>query len=788
MIGSQSRRVIRNCSMNYFAACAANSNDLAAAEAREAGAPAESVRTAPGGVEFEGSLECAYRFALWSRTASRLLLLIGTAEGVESGDQLHHRAMAVPWFEHLTPDTRFAVYATVRNSRWLRDGRYAALKVKDAIADQMREIHDARPSVDTENPDLRVHVHVDGIYVYFYIDLTGESLHRRGYRKSGSAVTMKEHTAAVLLLRSGWMKAAEEGKVLLDPFCGSGTIPIEAALMAGDTAPGLLHQESYACIRWKGHDPELWKRLLDEARARSQAAAASIPPIFAWDSDPKAVQSTLSHAQNAGVQEHISCAVRDFTTVSREEIPSPPGLLVTDPPYGVRLESSKLEQLYRAAGKTLSTRFGGWQVTVICGDEQLLQELHLKPHTSNTLYNGGIKCTAARYEIFTEERREEFTRRAEERLREREEAELSLGAEMFANRLKKNRRMLKAYLKRSGTSSYRLYDADMPEYSAAVDIYEERWVHLQEYAPPATVDPEAAQRRLQEMVDAVNRVTGISYDSIYVKQRRRQRGKEQYNRRTSAADRPDSFFIMHEHGLRFYVNFTDYLDTGIFLDHRNVRKLIMDSSSSKRFLNLFGYTAAASVHAAAGGALSTTTVDASKTYISWGEKNMELNGYSGMEHQFHRADCVQWLESNRLKFDLILLDPPTFSNSKSRPDVFDIQRDHPELIMAAMRHLEKGGMLIFSNNYKDFSLSPVLTGRYDVQEITASTVPEDFAGSKRIHRCWTVKLREKKHQEAPQKPPRTTAVRRKPHKSTPPPPAVKRVVRSVPKPEKKENG
>ncbi len=495
--------------MKFFAATAANINDLAAEEARQAGADPESISVVPGGVEFEGSLETAYRFALWSRTASRLLLLIGTGEGIESGDQLYHRAMAVPWFEHLTPDKSFAVYATVRGSRWLRDSRFGALKVKDAIADQMREIHDARPYVDTETPDLRVQVHIDGLNGYFYIDLTGESLHRRGYRRSDSAVSMKEHTASALLLRAGWPGAAAEGKPLIDPFCGSGTIPIEAALMASDCAPGLLHPDTYAFLIWKGHDAPLWERLLTEARERKLVGSGSVPPIYGWDIDRRSVQAAESHAFNAGVEDHISFAVRDITRLGRESVPVPAGIIVSDPPYGIRssgglrsddgptsegLRNSEgprtsnvprlkdggahserprneggqvsfrtpdLETLYRKTGETLAAIFPGWRISLICGEPDLLRNLRMKPDSTNSLFNGGLKCTVAHYSIFSPEERERCGRKLK--------SVTSNGRLLSCPRRRDVRQPsaqeppnAQGVFQAFGGYSYRLYDADMP--------------------------------------------------------------------------------------------------------------------------------------------------------------------------------------------------------------------------------------------------------------------------------------------------------------------------------------
>ena len=741
--------------LHFFAATAANINEIAADEAREAGAT--DVRAVPGGVEFSGSLETAYRFALWSRCASRLLLQLGRAEGVETGDQLYHRAMQVSWFENIRLEQSFAVQATVRNTRWLKNSQFGALKIKDAIADQMREIHNVRPSVDTDHPDVRFHVHIQGVHVRFYLDLTGESLHRRGYRRHTQAAALKEHVAAALLIRSGWQHTAP----LYDPFCGSGTIPIEATLMASDTAPGLLHPETYACTRWQGHDELLWKQLLDEAEERRAQGMLSMPPIYASDIDPASVQSSADHAANAGFGDAIRFFTHDFTGGAPKLPAETPGFIVTDPPYGIRVESSgkqygalQLQRLYRAIGENTISRFPGWRLSVICGEPDLLYELPLKPDHTNTLYNGSIRCTAAHYTVFTAEEREALEKKAEERRIARESAPLSPGAEMAANRLQKNMKRLKKYLANNGITSYRLYDADMPEYSAAVDIYENRWIHLQEYAPPEEIEPEKAAARLTELIDAVQRTTGIPYDEIHVKQRRRQRGKEQYGRR----DDREQLFIMKEHGLKFFVNFTDYLDTGIFLDHRPVRKLIMEMSACKRFLNLYGYTGTATVHAAAGGALSTMTIDASKKYLAWAEKNMELNGYSGMEHQYVRSDCSTWLQETKHRFDLIFMDPPTFSNSKDRKESFDVQRDHSALIHSAMYHLTFGGTLIFSNNFRKFEMGREILSKYRVEDITEESIPEDYFRNRKIHHCYLIRHRE---EHMPVKEERETPVKRR---------------------------
>lgn len=307
---------------------------------------------------------------------------------------------------------------------------------------------------------------------------------------------------------------------------------------------------------------------------------------------------------------------------------------------------------------------------------------------------------------------------------------------MAANRLTKNLASIGKKMKEEGVTCYRLYDADMPEYSAAIDVYEGKWISLQEYAPPATIKEEDASRRLEELVLATERVTGVDYENIYVKRREIQKGAKQYTKHSTPSD--SHFFVVWENGHRFIVNFQDYLDTGIFLDHRPVRKMIEQMSANKRFLNLFCYTASATVYAAAGGALSTVSVDASSTYLDWASRNMRLNGFDTMNHFYYKSDCIEWLRGNRDTFDLIFCDPPTFSNSKSRSS-FDVQRDHGYLIRSCMRHLSPNGTLIFSTNFTKFKLYGELWEDFEVKDITAQTIGEDFARNSKIHYCYLIK-------------------------------------------------
>jgi 23S rRNA (guanine2445-N2)-methyltransferase / 23S rRNA (guanine2069-N7)-methyltransferase len=327
-------------------------------------------------------------------------------------------------------------------------------------------------------------------------------------------------------------------------------------------------------------------------------------------------------------------------------------------------------------------------------------------------------------------------------------AERGPGAEMLANRLRKNEKAIGKWLRTEGIGCYRLYDADLPEYALAVDVYTaadgpadgrcRRFVHVQEYAAPASVDPRAARRRLREALGVIAEVLQVPEQDLFFKVRRPQKGKAQYERLAETG----RFHQVLEDGLRLLVNFEDYLDTGLFLDHRETRRLIRRLAAGRRFLNLFGYTGSASVHAARGGARSTTTLDMSRTYIDWARRNLALNGYTGRDHELIQADCLDWLDNARAyhgRFGLIFLDPPSFSTSKRMQGTFDVQRDHVDLIRATLLLLEPNGELIFSNNLRRFRLDGSALADLRVEDITAQTIPRDFARHPNIHHCWRIR-------------------------------------------------
>ncbi len=303
---------------------------------------------------------------------------------------------------------------------------------------------------------------------------------------------------------------------------------------------------------------------------------------------------------------------------------------------------------------------------------------------------------------------------------------------MFANRLRKNLKRLGKWARKNRISCYRLYDADMPEYAVAIDIYGD-WVHLQEYKPPASIDEEAARTRLEDILEVLPDVLGVRRERIVVKVRQRQKGTDQYRKQ----GREGEFLEVSEGSAKLLVNLTDYLDSGLFLDHRPVRQMIAEKSQGKRFLNLFAYTATATVHAALGGA-TTTSVDMSNTYLEWARRNLELNGFSGEQHRLVQADCGEWLKQAAGEFDLIFIDPPTFSNSKRMDDTFDVQRDHVALLKAATRLLAEGGEMIFSTNYRRFKFDFEAFPEMQIRDITTASIPEDFKRNRRIHQCYVL--------------------------------------------------
>ena len=733
--------------------------------ARElSGLGASDVRERTTGVMFSGTLETAYRACLESRLANRVFLEIASFEA-PSADAFYSAAREVDWSQHLGPHATLACDFSGKHPT-ITHSHFGALKLKDAIVDALRDVSGARPDIVLDRPSVRVHAHAHGTKITLSIDLSGESLHRRGYRGAAGEAPLKENVAAGVLLRAGWPDIAAAGAQFLDPLCGSGTLVIEAALIAAHRAPG-LRREYFGFLGWRGHDAALWRRVCEEARGRCVAEPPATPIIRGQDRDPAAVRDARANAQRAGIASWVSFEVRPLSQAepasidrsaedgvvedgdanddadgdANRDVTRAAGLLCTNPPYGVRLEDLDAARLvHRELGKVLRGRFQGWQAAVLTGAPQLGMELGIRAARTHTLWNGPIECRLLRMSVESASLRRPGTlAREDSPLRD------TPGARMFANRLAKNLKRLRGWADRARVSCYRLYDADMPEYAFAIDLYrtiepEETWLYVQEYAAPAEIEEEAVRRRRGEVLATLPGVTGVPPERIKVRTRRRTQRGDQYRKVAEEG----TFHTVLEDGLRFLVNFDEYLDTGLFLDHRITRRRLREATADRRFLNLFAYTGTATAYAAAGGAAATTSVDLSRTYLDWAARNLALNtGNPGARaHEFIQADCMEWLREDARaaeRYDVIFLDPPTFSNSKRMQGVLDIERDHPVLIDACVRLLAPGGLLVFSTNAQRFRLDPALAERYAIRDISAATLPQDFERNPRIHRSFEVR-------------------------------------------------
>ncbi|HBT7789737.1 TPA: bifunctional 23S rRNA (guanine(2069)-N(7))-methyltransferase RlmK/23S rRNA (guanine(2445)-N(2))-methyltransferase RlmL [Klebsiella pneumoniae] len=696
---------------SLFASTARGLEELLKTELEGLGAT--DCQVVQGGVHFQGDTRLLYQSLMWSRLASRIMLPLGECR-VYSDLDLYLGVQAIPWTEMFNPGATFAVHFSGLNDE-IRNSQYGALKVKDAIVDSFTRKNLPRPNVDRESPDLRINVWLNKETAHISLDLSGEGLHLRGYRDGTGMAPIKENLAAAIVMRSGWVP----GTPLLDPMCGSGTLLIEAAMLATDRAPG-LHRGHWGFGGWAQHDDGIWKEVKAEAQTRArQGLAAYESRFYGSDVDARVIERARRNARRAGIGELIDFDVKDVAQLNNPLPKGPYGTVISNPPYGERLESEPaLIALHSLLGRIMKSQFGGWNLSVFSASPELLSCLQLRADKQFKAKNGPLDCVQKNYH-----------------LAESEGGKPAMLAEDFANRLRKNLKKFEKWARQEGIECYRLYDADLPEYNVAIDRYAD-WVVVQEYAPPKTVDAHKARQRLFDIIAATIAVLDMAPNKLVLKTRERQKGKNQYQKMAEKGD----FIEVQEYNARLWVNLTDYLDTGLFLDQRIARRMLGQMSKGKDFLNLFSYTGSASVHAGLGGARSTTTVDMSRTYLEWAERNLRLNGLTGRAHRLMQADVLGWLRESTEQFDLIFIDPPTFSNSKRMEDAFDVQRDHIRLMTDLKRLLRKGGTIMFSNNKRGFRMDHdgLAALGLKAQEISQKTLSQDFARNRQIHNCWLI--------------------------------------------------
>lgn len=706
-----------------FATTARGFEELLKVELTELGAT--ECKIAQGGVHFQADDETLYRSLLWSRLSSRILLPIVNGK-VYSDLDLYSIVTGQDWLSYFDEKSTFFVDFNGTNQE-IRHTQFGAMRVKDAIVDYFERQGKARPNVDKDYPDVRIHAYLNKEELIVSLDLSGEALHLRGYREDTGQAPLRETLAAAIVLRSGWKK----GTPLVDPMCGSGTLLIEAAQMEVQIAPQ-LHRLHWGFDCWKGHNQDAWDKVKAEAvqQAETYFNQNPKPHFYGFDLDYRVLKKAQKNAQNAGVAHLIQWKQGDVAALKNPS-PDEVGTVICNPPYGERLGTTPaLIALYSVFGQRLKNEFGGWNASIFSSESTLLDCLRMRSHRQFKAKNGPLDCVQKNYQI--SERKESV---AENPL---EFDRTSTVAVDFANRLQKNIKKIEKWAKQQGLDAYRLYDADLPEYNVAVDRYGDHIV-VQEYAAPKNIDENKARQRLLDAVTATLQVTGIETNKLILKVRQKQKGTNQYEKLANKGE----YFYVNEYGAQLWVNLTDYLDTGLFLDHRLTRKMLGEMAKGKDFLNLFAYTGSATVHAALGGAKSTTTVDMSNTYLNWAEQNLILNDIEGKQHKLIQADCLQWLEKCDRQFDLIFVDPPTFSNSKRMEDSWDVQRDHIKLMRNLKRILRPNGTIVFSNNKRGFKMDFEALDELGLSavEISAKTLPLDFERNKQIHNCWIVTMK-----------------------------------------------
>ena len=773
--------------IELYATCGSGLEDLLVEEFRELGF--DSIQSAGAGVRFRGGLHAGYKACLWSRIANRVLLPIHSGPAA-SPEALYELVQQIDWSEHVDVDGTLAVdFFTAKSA--ITHSQYGALKVKDAVVDQFRDAQGRRPNVERETPDLRINVYLFRDKARIAIDLSGSSLHRRGYRDAQGLAPLKENLAAALLYAAGWPAAMKQGTAFVDPMCGSGTLLIEAAMIACQHAPG-LHRNYFGFEGWKGHDVDLWETLKVDA-IQSQRDCKVL--IAGSDQDPQAIENCQHNIAQAGLENVIHLdrlAVSDGRHKDLDD--SLEGLLVTNPPYGERLAADT--RFYADLGANLSRYYAGWKCALFTAVAAPFQRARLPLSTLLHVKNGGIDCVLltgavpksglGKRSVIEEPLLPDHSADESDELNESNDAiddlstdgqiasggddavhpqaslyrstrsdeatprsagDIGVDATDFLNRLKKNQKALKGWIRQNDIHAYRLYDSDLPEFAVAIDIYKGDATHcvVQEYQAPATVNVAMAQARLKAIMEVVPEFLGISAEDVHLKVREVQTGLQQYEKQDSARSK---VAIVPEFGAELEVNFTDYLDTGLFLDHRPVRRYLYKQAEGKRLLNLFAYTATATIAALAGGASSSVSVDTSNRYCQWSRRNLDRNQAALQNHEVVRQDVMAWLKDAAVgiraetMFDLILLDPPTFSNSSSLDDDWNVQRDHVSAIDACLAVLAPGGTLIFSNNFRRFKLDAALTEDSErgirVEDKSRWSIDRDFQRNPRIHQCWFI--------------------------------------------------
>ncbi len=696
----------------------------------------------PGRIHFTGDLSAICRANLWLRAADRVLVQVAKFEAADF-DALFETTKSLPWASWIPQDGQFPVIGRSLKSQ-LSSVPACQRAVKKAIAESLLAAHAVETLPET-GASYKVEIALLNDQATLTIDTTGPSLHKRGYRLQAGEAPLKETLAAALIQLSFW----NPERPFLDPFCGSGTLPIEAALIGRNIAPGIAR--SFPAEGWPQFEDRLW------SEARQEAQDLVLPPfeerLLGTDIDQGALYAARQNAERAGVAEQIHFQRRAFDALASQR---KYGCLVTNPPYGERLgEQWEWRELYQSIPVVLRT-LPTWSHFIITSYPDFESLIQRPADRRRKLYNGRIECTYYQFHGPRPHAARELVPSPETSADEAEApAEVSVPrprrpaptpvfggitekgreqAELFRSRLKKRARHLRRWPTKQGITCFRIYERDIPEIPLIVDRYEDH-LHIAEYERPHERDLGQHADWLDLMVQAAGEALDVPADKVFFKRRERQRGTKQHEHLAG-----QQYEIkVNEGGLQFIVNLSDYVDTGLFLDHRITRSMLREEAAGTNFLNLFAYTGAFTVYAASGGAARTTTVDWNRSYLDWAKRNLAANGFDGPEHRFLRNDARGFLRDPGLneQYDLAFVDPPTFSNSKRTEEDWDVQRDYLELLTGVTRRMTPGGIIYFSTNFRRFKFDEASLPVAEIREISKHTVPEDFR-NQRIHRCWRI--------------------------------------------------
>jgi len=702
----------------------------------------------PGRISFQGDWSAVVESNLWLRTADRVLIEVMQFEAPDF-DTLFDTVKDFDWSELLPVDANFPVTGRSRLSG-LTSVPAVQRSVKRSIVESLKREY-ATSELTEQGALYKVDVAMLNDVATLTIDTTGPSLHKRGYRKLTGSAPIKETLAAAMVQLSVW----KPERMLVDPFCGTGTIPIEAAMIGLNIAPGLKREFTFES--W----PEVPTDVIHQAKQQASAAKRSDVElqIIGTDHDDQALEMARYHAAQADVADQIHFQQKSFDQFrSKREY----GCMISNPPYGERLEDTeKLLPLYQSIPMVFQ-RVPTWSLFLITNMPRFEAIVQKSATRRRKLFNGRIECTYFQFlgprpprdyfsdqppsmQVADEVTKESIEPVPAEQTQDKPEVAAVFGglqpkdheqAELFRSRLSKRSRHLRRWPTRRNISCFRLYERDIPEIPLVVDRYENA-LHITRYERPHDRDLARDAAWLDLMKKTAASTLEIPIQRVHLKQRLEE--VQQYQK----VDTKRKFQTIHERDLKFLVNLTDYVDTGLFLDHRNLRQVVREQAAGKDFLNLFAYTGSFTVYAAAGGARSSVTVDLSKSYLDWAEKNLQANGLDSPAHRFvaeaSSEILITAMRDMRQRFDLAVVDPPTYSHSKRTEQDWDQQNLHVELLNLVRRVIRPGGSVFFYCNYRRFKLDEAGLPGYDIREISKQTVPEDFR-NKRIHRCWQLNV------------------------------------------------